>query len=212
MAPRLAADDRRKEIVGSVRKIIAEKGLDGVKSCELARAAGVSEGLLFKYFPNKEALHAAIQSSMCMDPHLPDVPPSSDALIDHLRWHLHWLLVKPGPEEGVDLGRMLLRSIAGDGEFARDFYAKASSPQVGWIEKCLAAAEKAGELERPAGKTNVRAWLVVLLRGQVAAIAMAKAVDFGVSRETLVEETLLFSLRGLGFKDEVLRRSRRGKK
>ena len=40
--------------------MFAEKGSHGSTTRELAQAAGVSEALLFKHFPNKEALYSAM--------------------------------------------------------------------------------------------------------------------------------------------------------
>jgi AcrR family transcriptional regulator len=47
-----------------VRRVFAEKGFDGTTTRELADAARVSEALLFKHFPNKEALFAAMKVSL----------------------------------------------------------------------------------------------------------------------------------------------------
>jgi AcrR family transcriptional regulator len=40
--------------------LFAEKGFSGTKTREIAERAGVSEGLIFKHFPSKEDLYAAI--------------------------------------------------------------------------------------------------------------------------------------------------------
>src|SRR5437870_9214456 len=64
-SPRLSAEDRRHAIVEAVKVVFAEKGFHGTTTRELADAAGVSEALLFKHFPNKEALYSAMQLSCC---------------------------------------------------------------------------------------------------------------------------------------------------
>src|SRR5437588_5795945 len=58
---KLSSEDRRAAIIKAVRRVFAEKGFDGTTTRELADAAGVSEALLFKHFPNKEALYSAMQ-------------------------------------------------------------------------------------------------------------------------------------------------------
>src|SRR6266542_7049631 len=60
---RLSSEDRRRAIVDAVKGVFADKGFDGTTTRELANAAGVSEALLYKHFPNKEALYAAMQHS-----------------------------------------------------------------------------------------------------------------------------------------------------
>src|ERR1700751_2839071 len=64
---RLDSDERHKAIVAAAVPLFANKGFNGTTTRELAEAAGVSEALLFRHFPTKEALFAAIQQSFCDD-------------------------------------------------------------------------------------------------------------------------------------------------
>ena len=56
-----AADLRSHEILASIRQVFAEKGFDGASMQDLARAAGMSVGNFYRYFPSK----AAIVQAMC---------------------------------------------------------------------------------------------------------------------------------------------------
>jgi AcrR family transcriptional regulator len=56
-----AADARSHEILASIRQAFAEKGFDGASMQDLARAAGMSVGNFYRYFPSK----AAIVEAMC---------------------------------------------------------------------------------------------------------------------------------------------------
>ncbi len=56
-----AADVRSHEILASIRQTFAEKGFDGASMQDLARAAGMSVGNFYRYFPSK----AAIVQAMC---------------------------------------------------------------------------------------------------------------------------------------------------
>jgi AcrR family transcriptional regulator len=60
-APALTAEDRSHEILASIRQAFAEKGFDGASMQDLARAAGMSVGNFYRYFPSK----AAIVQAMC---------------------------------------------------------------------------------------------------------------------------------------------------
>src|SRR5438105_15446640 len=62
---KLSCDERRAAIIKAVRRVFAEKGFHGTTTRQLAEAAGVSEALLFKHFPNKEALYSAMMLSCC---------------------------------------------------------------------------------------------------------------------------------------------------
>ncbi len=55
------SEERTMEILGSIRQAFAEKGFDGASMQDLARAAGMSVGNFYRYFPSK----AAIVQAMC---------------------------------------------------------------------------------------------------------------------------------------------------
>ncbi|HQU28247.1 MAG TPA: TetR/AcrR family transcriptional regulator [Nitrospirales bacterium] len=57
---RLRAKDRQAEIIRAAALLFAEKGFNGTKTREISSEAGVSEALIFKHFPSKEDLYAAI--------------------------------------------------------------------------------------------------------------------------------------------------------
>jgi len=59
--PTPAAEERGLEILASIRQAFADKGFDGASMQDLARAAGMSVGNFYRYFPSK----AAIVQSMC---------------------------------------------------------------------------------------------------------------------------------------------------
>ncbi len=62
-AARMTAGDRRRSIIRAAETLFIERGFHATTTRDLAKAAGVSEALLFKHFPSKEALYAAIQQS-----------------------------------------------------------------------------------------------------------------------------------------------------
>jgi AcrR family transcriptional regulator len=47
-------------ILGATARVLVERGFDGLTTNEVAEAAGVSIGSLYQYYPNKEALVAAL--------------------------------------------------------------------------------------------------------------------------------------------------------
>ncbi|MGL4236869.1 TetR/AcrR family transcriptional regulator [Tabrizicola sp.] len=59
--PNPGAELRSHEILASIRQAFAEKGFDGASMQDLARAAGMSVGNFYRYFPSK----SAIVQSMC---------------------------------------------------------------------------------------------------------------------------------------------------
>ena len=60
----LPPDDRRRAIVEAVIPLLLEKG-SAVTTREMAEAAGIAEGTIFRVFPDKvSVVHAAIEASM----------------------------------------------------------------------------------------------------------------------------------------------------
>lgn len=57
-----ATPDRSAEILVRIRSAFAEKGFDGASMQDLARAAGMSVGNFYRYFPSKDAIIAAMAS------------------------------------------------------------------------------------------------------------------------------------------------------
>ncbi len=57
---RLRAEVRKAEIIDAAASLFAAKGFNGTKTREIAGQARVSEALIFKHFPSKEDLYAAI--------------------------------------------------------------------------------------------------------------------------------------------------------
>ena len=51
---------RRAEILEAARGVFVEKGCDAASMQQIAKAAGVSAGNIYRYFPNKEALIVAV--------------------------------------------------------------------------------------------------------------------------------------------------------
>ena len=56
LALQAQADQRSAEILLSVRRAFVEKGFDGASMQDLARAAGMSVGNFYRYFPSKSAI------------------------------------------------------------------------------------------------------------------------------------------------------------
>src|SRR5262249_133981 len=150
---KLSCEERRAAIIQAVRRVFAEKGFDGTTTRELAEAAGVSEALLFKHFPNKEALFSAMQLSCCNEQdhgrfeRLNALEPSASTLV--LLVHFLVSRVMGGcasrDDEQAIQNRLMLRSLAEDGEFARLLHRWLALAWIPKVEECIQAAVAAGD-------------------------------------------------------------------
>jgi AcrR family transcriptional regulator len=177
----------------------------------------VSEGLLFKHFPHKEAIFTAMQLSCCTEQDigyfekLKALEPSASTLV----LLVHFLVSRivgggAAPDDDkVIQNRLMLRSLAEDGEFARLLLGKAASEWVPKIEECLLAAAKAGEAVVGPVQPRLGAWFTQHLAAMIVLhlLPPTPVVDYGASRTELVEQSVWFTLRGIGLKEEVIERN-----
>jgi AcrR family transcriptional regulator len=56
----MPAENRRRQIVAIAAELFSKKGFSGTTTKEIADQAGVSEAIIFRHFPSKEVLYAAI--------------------------------------------------------------------------------------------------------------------------------------------------------
>jgi len=58
-APRMAAADRRKHLIETAIRLFTEGSYHGTTTAEIARAAGISEPILYRHFASKRELYLA---------------------------------------------------------------------------------------------------------------------------------------------------------
>src|SRR5580698_9162945 len=57
---RLHAPDRRHQLLEAALDLFSRKGFEGATTKEIATAAGVTEAIVFRHFPSKQALYQAV--------------------------------------------------------------------------------------------------------------------------------------------------------
>jgi AcrR family transcriptional regulator len=57
---RIPADERREQLIETAMNLFARNGFSGTTTREIAKAAGVNEAIIFRFFPHKDDLYAAI--------------------------------------------------------------------------------------------------------------------------------------------------------
>jgi AcrR family transcriptional regulator len=214
--PRLSSDERRVAIIRDVRLVFAENGFHGTTTRKLAEAAKVSEALLFKHFPNKEALFTAMQQSCCNEQdlvlaeQLRAMEPSTSTLV--LITHFLISRIAAGcasrDDERVIQNRLMLRSLTEDGEFARVFLRRVATDWVPRFEESIKAAIAAAD----AVDNHVLPWLAGWFVHHLAVMIMIHllparpVIDYHLPTEQLIEQAVLFTLRGMGLTDAAIKR------
>jgi AcrR family transcriptional regulator len=214
---RLSSEERRDSILKAARGVFAENGFRGTTTKALAEAAGVSEALLFQHFPTKEALYAAMLSALFgeqdadVNSEFVAMEPSTATLV-FIVHQFYTVLIDPrGPALIADrsnLARLMFRSSVEDGEFARMFIRRIPSRMVAKLEECIKAAVAARDLDVSHSHFNIPGWFThhLAITLMLHHLADPPIVDYGVSKATLVQEAVLFALRGIGLTEEAIRR------
>jgi AcrR family transcriptional regulator len=210
---RLPSGERRQAIVTAVKGAFADKGFDGTTTRELARAAGVSEALLYKHFPSKESLYVAMLEACADGPMAAEftrvlaLPPSTSTLVALVHFlTTHFVLCED--LQKTTMHRLALRSLLEDAEFVRLGAKQFGASWIRKVEACIAAAVKAGDLKTTPLRGDLRAWFVHHLAFALMLHLQPKvpAVDYGIPRSTLVVQAVWFLLRGMGLEDAAIRR------
>ena len=213
--PRLSAEARKEAIVEAVQDVFAEKGFDGTTTRELAKAAGVSEALLYKHFPSKESLYAAMLDACAKGPtfaeasRILELKSSTSTLVIMVHFMIsHYVLGRAGDSHRAALNALLVHSLLGDGEFVRLMHKKLAAAWLKKFEACLNAAAKAREMNDVPIRRDLCVWFVQHVAFSLMLHLQPKvaAVDYKVSKEELVSQATWFALLGVGLKEEAARR------
>jgi AcrR family transcriptional regulator len=121
---RISGQERQASLIASASSLFAAKGFNGTTTKEIAKAAGISEALVFKYFPTKRALYAAIlKEKVTVSELLEAVEEATKKRDDHL---VFTLIASYRIRPGVDptLLRLLLFSALEGHELSDMFFGK----------------------------------------------------------------------------------------
>jgi AcrR family transcriptional regulator len=209
----MTAKDRKRAIVAAALPLFARRGYAETTTKDLALAAGVSQPLLYKHFPGKQALYREILKFSCQDDDrtvqkLAGLKPSSSTLVYLVYYFMRALVL--GKPVGIiawdTRHRLMLKSLLEDGAFARLVYRSRFDCYCSRMEACLEAAIAAGDAVKspltPGNRArfayHVGAWLALVH------LPPRPAINYRVSREKLLDQCVWFVLRGMGLTDQAL--------
>lgn len=213
MQQRLKSGERCEAIRNSLRQVFAEKGFDGATTRDLAKAAGVSEALLYRHFPSKKAMYEAM-SEGCMgtqeerELHAAiELAPSAQTLV----LLVHWIvakIIRGSTDKAKAIDVLAVRSMLEDGDFMRAL-CKTKMPSLSEkMQECLATARKNGETIPEVQPTDIETWLVhaVGLGIRLPLKPARPVLESKLNRDEIIERAVWFSLLGLGLKGEVIKK------
>ena len=211
----MTGEERRLKILQAARPLFAMNGFKGTSVREIARAASVSEALLYKHFTGKEEIYNEILEyaggigSNLADV-LKEIEPGAEKLITmvYLMFE-HILFEVPGKREEQKLHeRFLFHSLLETGNYARTAFKSIQEASWETLEEAYRTAqEQAHMVEMPIPFTH-RAWFVhhLAMALNLCHLPDPPAFEYQGSMEKLSEHATLFTLRGIGLTDEAIKR------
>ena len=209
---RMGCDERKAQILAAVRRVFARKGFEGATSRELAKEAGISEALMFRHFPNKEKLYHAM-ASQCAAPfdeefaRIAALDPSTSTLIHIVHFIASILIRIPGHPERENIIRIFVRNLTEDGTISRSLHQQRIKVVMAKLEESIKAALDSGDIIDNPVPLARRAYFsdrlsFMLMLNYLPATPLA---DLG-PKDELVKDAVWFTLRGIGLKEEVIKR------
>lgn len=194
--------------------LFARQGFAATTTKQIARAAGVSEALLFQHFPSKAALYQEIIRRGCRGEvaleQLLAMPPSTATLVRMVTGMLgHFVLGTLSNPERTELEqRMMVLSLLDDGEYAR--------LTTGWVEErilplycsCVEAARRAGDLRPGLTPGPNHFWFAHHLGKTIALTRLCgqDAVPYAGPIDVVLRDAARFILRGAGLNEAAIAR------
>ena len=212
---RKSAGARKIELLGAALPLFAAKGFAATTTREIARAANVSDALLYKYFPNKESIYRELMA-FCVGKVESagarlELMEKNTASFVRAVYFLMYVVRFGGPE--VDshkacMDKLLLQDLLGNGDVIRLFHAERIAP---WIEKLkdyYLATIDAGDATGDRASALNRLWLAQQLAFviQIQSLPGQNTVRFRGHERQVFEEAVVFALRGLGLTQQAIDR------
>ena len=212
---RLGAEERRKAIVEAVRGVFAENGFDRTTTRKLAETAGVSEALLYKHFPSKQSLYAAMLEACADGPTFAEfnrilaLEPSTSTLAIMVHFTIAHYVEAPSRDPAkAALNCLMARSLLEDGEFVRLTHKRFAKAWMAKFAACVKAAARAGDLRETPVRSDLSVWFVhhVGFALMLHLRPTPPAIEYRADAETLIEQAAWFALLGIGLKEEAIKR------
>ncbi|HEU4539389.1 MAG TPA: TetR/AcrR family transcriptional regulator [Polyangiaceae bacterium] len=173
-------EQRRLDLLEAAYEVVAEKGLEGLRTRDVAARAGVNVSTLHYYFDTKEALLVALVDHVRGKFHAPVPARRASAGGPALRAHFEgaWRTFQATPHLSTVLQELVLRS-------RRDAATRAAFRALhnDWnaiVEDLLRAAVRAGELRADLDpRAGARAVTSFIMGAMVQLDVNPKAFDFG---------------------------------
>jgi len=167
----MSADRRREQILRTAVNLFSQRGFKGTTTKEIAKAAGVSEAIIFRHFATKDELYGAILHSKSCNDGLHRYPwESNEVLQEALKQKddfgvFYNLALQAMNNHQKDEGfmRLLFYSALEEHELAERFFGEFISQIYGFIGEYVRERQADGAMREVNPPIVVRAFLGMLI-------------------------------------------------
>jgi len=209
---RISGPERKALILDQARHAFAKFGFEATRTQDIARAAQVSEALVYRHFPTKQALYRAVLRRAIREQNanhdfigLKEVSPRG--LVTNLRVYFEVALGN-GPDEVKEGFRLMLASVAGDGSFASLIYRRSNRMINERVRRALLLAHANGDIVGKvldARNTSMFTEHIGTMANTLSRLG-AKGSPYAGDSETIIHDAVWFCCRGLGFTEAAISR------
>jgi AcrR family transcriptional regulator len=210
---RMNAEERKQAIINAAKPLFAKKGFNGVSVRDIAKAADVSEALLYRHFPSKEAMYKDIldYSGRLMTISIEEMKktePGVEVLI-HLVYTLFQVILFEVPGKVNDQRiheRLLFYSLLENADFAKIFFKKIYKSFYDIMEINYQAGLKSGDIIRINIRGDNLFWFLhhLAMGLNICHLFDKPAFSYKGSKEEMVEDAIKFVLRGAGVTEKAI--------
>jgi len=213
----MTAEKRQRSILRAAVPLFARQGFNGTTTKQIAEAAGVSEALLYKHFPGKDAIYSALEKIAFRKQEIAsrviNMTPSTETLV-----RIVYLVIRsiyegpPGRRiDGIDhdhMHRLMANSYLEDGAFARQFLERHVHTWEEAFLRCVEASIAAGDMIGAWIEPSARWWFSHHLAVAAGFLNLPEeqVIPYGFPREEIADQAVRFALRGMGLRDEAIAR------
>jgi len=148
----MSGDERRKQILRVAIRLFSERGFSGTTTKEIAKAAGVSEAMVFRHYATKDELyHAILDHKACEGGDLNPFEWSKEAMAKKDDAELFYQLMLNAlnhHEQDTEFMRLLLHSALEGHEIAEMFVKENIMPLYEFLSEYIGKRQKDGAIRK----------------------------------------------------------------
>lgn len=167
----MPADLRREQILQTAVNLFSQRGFKGTTTKEIAKAAGVSEAIIFRHFATKDELYGAILHSKSCQDGLHRFPWEGNEVLqsairnrdDYAVFYNIALQAMNNHQNDEAFMRLLFYSALEEHQLADRFFGEFVSQVYGFIGEYISDRQKEGAMRDVEPRIVVRAFLGMLI-------------------------------------------------